>query len=332
MTSWKSAVAAATLCTLMVLPAWATPVIQLIPDVWNIDEISQWQTRTFAVQIKNAGDAPLVISNVRDGCSACTRSVLPQEKRVIQPGQSVPMSVTFFAKRMMGDVTKTVRIVSNDPKTPQKLLTVMAKVKQVPLPRLQVGTRILDFGVLPTGATRQLPLKVTNSGQADLTIGSFNTSRHVKAKIEGGKLIPAGQSRQVTITVGPFDKKGVVRLEYCQVRSDDPKTTGATVQVTGYVADEAALSGLSLRPRGEAAAGPGGKGKQYRNYEITNTLGVPVTISLDGSPKTLGLKLGKTRLAPGESTILKIDPDVDAGTLAKDTLKIGFDVPLTVAP
>ena len=140
-------VAAILLCTSAL--ALAAPRIELVPELWNVGELKQQETKTTRIEIHNAGDEPLVIAAVKDGCGTCTHSVIEDKDRVIQPGQSAPMSVTFFARNYRGRVTRTVQIISNDTQSPTKLLTVVADVKEQAQPRMELRNESSTSGFYP---------------------------------------------------------------------------------------------------------------------------------------------------------------------------------------
>jgi hypothetical protein len=78
--------------------------------------------------LMNDGKETLKIQNVYTSCS-CLASKL--KTKILEPGQSVPLTLTFTTPTNAGNVTKTARITTEPPALPDTLvLQVKAKVKQ----------------------------------------------------------------------------------------------------------------------------------------------------------------------------------------------------------
>jgi len=76
-------------------------------------------------QIKNVGEDTLKIASVKPSCG-CTSA--PLKKNNLAPGEAVDLEVSFDARNMMGKVSKSVTVTSNDPSTPTLSLTFSANV------------------------------------------------------------------------------------------------------------------------------------------------------------------------------------------------------------
>lgn len=299
----------------------AAPRIELVPELWNVGELNQQETKTTKVEIRNTGDEPLVIAAVKDGCGACTRSVVEDRDRVIQPGQSAPLTVTFFARNYRGRITRTVQIVSNDTQSPTKLLTVVADVKDAPQPRMEISERVIDVGILSPGATKKVYAEIQNAGEADLLVQGFKTSDHVRAQVEGDSRIPPGQSRRVSLEIGPFKNTelGVIKTEYARIFCNDPNPTSSFVQFTGYVA--AQTPAISIVPKGEPAQWPNSAKEYWTEYEVTNSTSVPVVLDVRSSAKAQQDATEQQVLKPGESTVVHLQPGEDPEQVMRVSLQ-----------
>lgn len=78
--------------------------------------------RTF--EFKNTGEAPLVISSASSSCG-CTVPSWPKEP--ILPGQKGKIEVKYDTKRI-GDIRKTITIVSNAAETPTIALRIKGTI------------------------------------------------------------------------------------------------------------------------------------------------------------------------------------------------------------
>ncbi len=76
-------------------------------------------------KFKNAGDATLLISNVRATCG-CTATLL--SKKELAPGEEGDIEVTFTAGMHGGPNKKSIMVYSNDPQQPTAKLDISANV------------------------------------------------------------------------------------------------------------------------------------------------------------------------------------------------------------
>jgi hypothetical protein len=93
--------------------AMAAPKVQVEPkevDLGNIDEGNSYDR---FVEVKNVGDAPLVIEEVKSSCG-CTAAAVDGVTE-LKPGQSEKVKISFNSRGMDGVITKKVTVVTNDP-------------------------------------------------------------------------------------------------------------------------------------------------------------------------------------------------------------------------
>jgi Protein of unknown function (DUF1573) len=79
-------------------------------------------------KFKNAGDADIVISQVKGSCG-CTSPEYPQNP--VKPGEDGEIKVTFRSKGMAGQVVKDITILANTVPT-TKILTISGEVLATP--------------------------------------------------------------------------------------------------------------------------------------------------------------------------------------------------------
>ncbi len=101
------------------------PAISVDPQRIHLGTMEQHETRSNVIVIKNIGTEQLNISNVKPTCG-CTVAKLATS--VLAPGESTPLTIEFSSKRYSGEVEKKIRILSNDPETPDYGVFVAAKV------------------------------------------------------------------------------------------------------------------------------------------------------------------------------------------------------------
>ena len=77
---------------------------------------------------ENKGDAPVLIKSVRPSCGCTTTA---QGQKQVGPGEKGEITATFNIGSYTGVQTKTVTVETDDPKTPQTVLTFKATIAQL---------------------------------------------------------------------------------------------------------------------------------------------------------------------------------------------------------
>lgn len=120
---------------------------------------------TTVVEVKNAGNADLSISEVRPSCG-CTAA--PIDKNLLKPGEIGKISVTLDVSTRSGPTEKTVSITSNDPAGAVRILRLRANVRRAleitPAPYIVITDG--KVGV-ESAAT---PIRITNKSDAAITL------------------------------------------------------------------------------------------------------------------------------------------------------------------
>jgi hypothetical protein len=87
--------------------------------------MKQGEKKDHTFMLSNTGKSDLIIRNVRSSCG-CT-AVAPSTK-VIAAGQSAPIKVTFDSRGKRGRQSKSITVITNDPKTPTTTLRISSDV------------------------------------------------------------------------------------------------------------------------------------------------------------------------------------------------------------
>jgi mono/diheme cytochrome c family protein len=128
------AVATVVLTTLLVVAAAPPrgPSIRFDEMTHDFGTIRSDQPVEYDWPFRNEGDAPLLIVRTRPQCG-CTATVLDDEP--VPPGESGTMKVTFDPIGLEGGVRKSLAVMSDDPRKPHVLLTLVAEVIPIEVPR-----------------------------------------------------------------------------------------------------------------------------------------------------------------------------------------------------
>jgi uncharacterized cupredoxin-like copper-binding protein len=81
----------------------------------------------YTFTFENKGTASLQIKDVKTSCG-CTAAVVNES--TIKPGQSGSIKIEFDTKNRSGRNSKTITVVSNDIKEPNKILTIYADIQK----------------------------------------------------------------------------------------------------------------------------------------------------------------------------------------------------------
>ncbi|MDR2697274.1 MAG: DUF1573 domain-containing protein [Holophagales bacterium] len=97
----------------------------------DFGRIFQDQKVSYKYKLTNSGSAPLQITDVMTSCG-CTYTVTGQRR--VQPGESTFIEIRFDPAGMTGSVHKSLEVISNDPSSPNTLLTFEAGVVREIMP------------------------------------------------------------------------------------------------------------------------------------------------------------------------------------------------------
>jgi hypothetical protein len=101
------------------------PVVGFNTIEYDFGDMKQGEKKDYTFNITNTGKSDLIIRNVRSSCG-CT-AVAPS-KKVIAAGETAPIKVTFDSRGKRGRQSKSVTVITNDPKNSTSTLRVSCNV------------------------------------------------------------------------------------------------------------------------------------------------------------------------------------------------------------
>jgi len=101
------------------------PIVTIDEKNWNFGEIKQGDVVKHSFEVKNTGKSELIIRKVKASCG-CT--AIKPAKTILAPGETTLIAAEFDSKGKSGRQTKTVRIVSNDPKNTTLTLMITGNI------------------------------------------------------------------------------------------------------------------------------------------------------------------------------------------------------------
>jgi hypothetical protein len=109
--------------------AAGAPRIALETTTLALGDMPNGEIAEREVAVRNDGDAPLVVETVMTSCG-CTTAAL--EPMTIAPGESGTLRIAFdsgaHGPDLRGELLREVRLVSNDPATPEAVVALTANI------------------------------------------------------------------------------------------------------------------------------------------------------------------------------------------------------------
>lgn len=101
------------------------PAVKYDTESFDFGDIKPGSKVEHTFNLKNAGKKELIIRDVKSSCG-CT-AVSPS-KNVVPAGESVPLKVAFDSTGKSGRQSKTITVITNDPKNPTTVLRIASNI------------------------------------------------------------------------------------------------------------------------------------------------------------------------------------------------------------
>lgn len=216
--------------SVMAIPALAAPTISFPKSTHDFGKIGQGMTLPIAYNFKNTGNEPLTISGIQASCG-CTNATTTV--RTVQPGKSAQIKVDFHSGSFRGKVTKTLTVMSNDPKNPAVTLSFSGVVQ----PAVEISPVKVNFNNLKKGKKFSQTVIVKPADPKGFKVNSTQVrSKFINvSKPTPSKSIPGAVELRITID-GTDAPVGRV-LDVIQVHSNAKGNPTGYIQVVGNIVD-----------------------------------------------------------------------------------------------
>lgn len=207
--------------------AGAAPVIMSPEPTFNFGEVNNDQKVVRDFVIKNAGDEPLQITDVKTTCG-CT--VAKPAVNTLAPGEETKVTVTFDLKGKQGPQTKKITVLTNDPQTPQYYLELTGT--SVALVMLEPG--LINFGKIEDTEPRTEKIRVYTTRPDytfELTDVTVSGAAPVTAVVEP---VAAGRDYNIVVTTNPNLMPGSIAGEI-SVSTSDTSRPPMKIRIFGTV-------------------------------------------------------------------------------------------------
>ncbi len=207
------------------------PKIHFLEDSFDFGKIDQQQTVEHIFKFKNTGNADLKIDHLQSSCS-CTGALI--SSKVVPPGGSGEIKVSFSSKSFQGEIKRSVQVFSNDPDKGTYILNIKSNVRAF----IEANPNNVDFGSLKNGETVSRKIAVKNLTNEPLTIKEVKTDLKDIKIGEFEKEINPNEETTINLTLtsssSPGNFFGNIEITTSQ-HSDRKLIVAATGKVLGDI-------------------------------------------------------------------------------------------------
>jgi hypothetical protein len=281
-------------------------------------DITQGQTGTQTVTITNTGDADLVLGTVTGLAAPFTVANDNCSGQTLTPATPCTLDVQFQPDAT-GLVSGTLDIPSNDPDTATVSVAVNGTGVPVPAPNIGVTDSVaptddlsVPFGSTTVGGSSSQTITVTNSGDADLVLGTVTglaAPFAIASDNCSGQTVTAMGTCTFQVEFSPI-AAGVFN-DGLDIPSNDADTATVTVSISGTGASSmgpAISVSDSVSPADDLQV-------DFGDVFLTATANQTVTVTNDGSADLVLGTIGAVNPLDAPFSILPVADTCSARTL-----------------
>jgi hypothetical protein len=210
------------------ITAFSQPKLEIIGgDTYNWGEVSGSNSVLKAkVQIKNAGTELLKITNVRPTCG-CTTA--PLDKSELRPNEIATLDISLRIAGRNNMVSKSIRINSNDPNNPQKVLWLKCNIiRDIHI----TPSTYFSFLEMVVGYEKSSKLSIKNNSDKVLKLYDFETQpSNLNINLSGTVSIKPGNKIDLIAKAIP-DKAGTFK-GYVKFKTNNEEFKEVTINAYG---------------------------------------------------------------------------------------------------
>ncbi len=204
----------------------AQPKIEIVGgDTYDWGKVKYAESPLQAkVKIKNTGDKLLEITEVKPGCG-CTQKNLDKDK--LNPGETATLELSLRLNDNPGHVSKTVRISSNDPRNPHKMLMLKCEV----FTPLVSKPNTFSFRSMKVGYESVATVKIKNSSNEPITLSDYKVyPDNMTVNLTGPRKLAPGEEFDVVARIKPM-KSGYFN---CSLEMKTSSKDAPSFKIGGY--------------------------------------------------------------------------------------------------
>lgn len=206
------------------------PRLVLPESTLNFGNATTGQIAERGIAVQNSGNAPLELFPVTAPSDAF-RFTMPTPLRV-RAGTERSINLRY-RPRIPGQESSEFALATNDTESAQVTIGLRASSFERLVPNALISPRVLDFGQVAVGQTRELPYAVRNEGTAPLNVTSFSTlnARFAAVSPSGSFSIAPGDERSLTARFAPL--AGGPQTGTLNVATNDPSNPTLRLDLRG---------------------------------------------------------------------------------------------------
>ena len=220
------------------------PRLAISESEWDYGQVKPNEKYTHIFTIRNEGDEELIIERVRASCG-CIKTSLSSKN--IQPGKSAEFKTIFDTTGYDGKVKKEVYITSNDPREPNRAISLFLEVEHQTRPVISFSEVEWNFGYISQGEVPTLNWVLENKGDEDLIITKIDTYEHIKHNITLPLNIPPQGKYNAILTYDSTGHELGESREAISIFSNDPRRGSVSLRIKGYIS-EAVEPSITILP------------------------------------------------------------------------------------
>ena len=211
------------------------PLLHLEPEMLDFGKIDTGRVKRLLAQLENTGGSELLILRIERFLPhgfhvELPEGISPENPLRLQPGEHLTVPVAFQPVSA-GTIYGSIVIHSNDARSGYES-RVLAFVGQGISPQLSITPEELNFGEVCLGTSRQLKLRLSNMGEADLLLNEIDLSgKYFSANLPNSLRLKPGRHEEWTISFAPpleGEKTGTLSFN-----SNDPNKPTMEIPLTG---------------------------------------------------------------------------------------------------
>jgi hypothetical protein len=179
--------------------------------------------------LKNAGTELLKITNVKPTCG-CTTA--PLDKNELKPGEIATLDITLNIAGRTNNVSKTVKIESNDPNSAEKILWLKCNA----IRDLYISNTYLSFQDMTVGYDKEAKISIKNNSKNPIKLYDFDVDNsELKINLRGNVEVQPGKQIELVAIATPKASgnfRGIVKF-----KTSDPDNQNVTLNAFGRVKD-----------------------------------------------------------------------------------------------
>ncbi|MBI5766278.1 MAG: DUF1573 domain-containing protein [Verrucomicrobia bacterium] len=232
--------------TVQSTPRTGGPRLEIAAPVHDFGSVPQGEAVRHDFKLRNTGDAPLEIVDVKPACGCTTAG---EWTRTIPPGATGTIPIQLETAQFASGVTKTVTVSTNDPAHPQTVLEIKADVWTP----VKISQPVVIFPALTEPAQIiSRAVTIRNQVAGELKVSDVRCDKAVFAATL--KETVPGREFELTLTTVPPIANGT-HTARITMKSSNPRMPELTVQAVATLLPPVQVAPTEIMlPAGKLAA------------------------------------------------------------------------------